>query len=116
VPPLLLFAALLLGLSFGLAAAGLPHPQVAACLGLLSALCEINITVPQFVANYTQKTVKGLSLGLVGSWLLGDLFKIYLYQQEDMGLAIVLGAFVQLAIDLAIVAQIVAYSRSQKED
>lgn len=86
-------------------------------LGLTALGVEAMQAVPQWIRNRQEGvSVEGLSLVLVGSWLLGDLIKaIYFGTHSTLPQQFLFGALVQLVVDVAICYQMWAYRRKYKD-
>ncbi|XVF56301.1 hypothetical protein PTKIN_Ptkin06aG0108100 [Pterospermum kingtungense] len=51
--------------------------QVSFGLGLLSVISWGVAEIPQIITNYKEKSVEGLSLGFLITWIIGDLFNLF---------------------------------------
>ncbi|OMP06508.1 hypothetical protein COLO4_08086 [Corchorus olitorius] len=51
--------------------------QVSFCLGLVSVISWGVAEIPQIVTNYKEKSIEGLSLGFLITWIIGDLFNLF---------------------------------------
>ncbi|KAK9046421.1 hypothetical protein V6N11_052309 [Hibiscus sabdariffa] len=51
--------------------------QVSFGLGLVSVLSWGVAEIPQIITNYKEKSVQGLSLGFLITWIIGDLFNLF---------------------------------------
>ncbi|KAG4183588.1 hypothetical protein ERO13_A09G118200v2 [Gossypium hirsutum] len=54
-----------------------PRDQVSFGLGLISVLSWGVAEIPQIITNYKEKSVEGLSLGFLITWIIGDLFNLF---------------------------------------
>ncbi|KAF2071105.1 hypothetical protein CYY_007570 [Polysphondylium violaceum] len=78
-------------------------------LGTLSLTIESLLGVPQLIQNFKKKSTKGLSLFLISSWFVGDLFKTLYFVYTSAPLQFVFCGSFQLLIDIAITAQLFTY-------
>lgn len=51
--------------------------QVSFLLGLMSVISWGVAEIPQIVTNYKEKSIEGLSLGFLITWIIGDLFNLF---------------------------------------
>ncbi|KAI8904313.1 PQ loop repeat-domain-containing protein [Gorgonomyces haynaldii] len=92
-----------------------PMDQASFALGLISLVCSMFSTLPQIIKNYRKRSVRGLSLGLVLFWTLGDISNwlgtILANQLPTQKLT----ALFYVSTDVFMVAQYVIYSRYDYE-
>jgi uncharacterized protein with PQ loop repeat len=85
--------------------------QTSFYVGFMSLCCYAVALLPQFYHNYTRKNVDGLSFGLLGIWLLGDISNLsgtILTQQLPIQKYI---AMYFLSMDVFIILQYTWYSK-----
>ncbi|GMJ08064.1 hypothetical protein HRI_004475600 [Hibiscus trionum] len=51
--------------------------EVSFSLGLVSVLSWGVAEIPQIITNYKEKSVEGLSLGFLITWIIGDVFNLF---------------------------------------
>ncbi|KAN0050607.1 hypothetical protein ACTA71_003742 [Dictyostelium dimigraforme] len=78
-------------------------------LGTLSLTIESILGLPQLIQNYKKRSTKGLSLVLISSWFIGDLFKTLYFYIKDQPSQFIFCGTVQLIIDILISLQIIYY-------
>ncbi|KAM9973538.1 hypothetical protein ACTFIW_010638 [Dictyostelium discoideum] len=78
-------------------------------LGTLSLTIESILGLPQLIQNYKKRSTKGLSLVLISSWFIGDLFKTLYFYYKDQPSQFIFCGTVQLIIDILISLQIIYY-------
>ena len=79
-------------------------------LGLLSASIEACLGIPQIIQNFKLKSTKSLSIVLVATWLLGDLFKTFYFLKSKAPLQLIGCGLFQIIADFLIIFQIAYYS------
>lgn len=67
--------------------------------------------LPQLIKNHQAKSVEGLSISLILSWLAGDIFKTIYFVKDGQPLPFVMCGCIQITVDLLILAQIFYYRR-----
>ena len=92
-------------------------PGYAEALGLVSLGLEAFQALPQFLRNRQEGVgVEGLSLVLVGAWIVGDSVKTaYFAWHPSLPRQFVMGGVIQLLVDTAICYQVWAYRRRHKD-
>jgi hypothetical protein len=83
-------------------------------LGYLSATVEACLGLPQVIANYNSKSTKSLSIILVSTWLIGDLFKTYYYMITSAPAQMTICGMFQIIIDCLVFVQIFYYNTSKR--
>ncbi|KAI8097107.1 PQ loop repeat-domain-containing protein [Halteromyces radiatus] len=79
-------------------------------LGALSLGIESTLPLPQCISNFQRKSTAGFSLLVLGSWFLGDSFKLFYFIYTHAPLQFDICGGIQLSIDTAIVVQFILYS------
>ncbi|KAK5582001.1 hypothetical protein RB653_003582 [Dictyostelium firmibasis] len=87
----------------------LNSPSYFEYLGTLSLTIESILGLPQLIQNYKKRSTKGLSLVLISSWFIGDLFKTLYFYIKDQPSQFIFCGTVQLIIDILISLQIIYY-------
>jgi solute carrier family 66, member 2 len=83
--------------------------------GIMALGIEALLPVPQAIKNYKTKNTHGLSAILIGSWAVGDAFKVfYAVAKEAPAPFILCGAF-QFCVDLVVAAQLFWCYRDKKQ-
>ncbi len=80
-------------------------------LGVLSAMVEASLQLPQIYKNFMLKSGSSLSYVLVATWIIGDLFKSGYLLKENQPLQLLICAFVQVLFDIIIILQVFFYNR-----
>ncbi|EFN88260.1 PQ-loop repeat-containing protein 1 [Harpegnathos saltator] len=81
-------------------------------VGLLAVLIEAMLGVPQFLRNSSNKSTAGMSVTMVAMWTLGDVFKTCYFILKDTPVQFQVCGAVQVAIDIAILAQVYIYPKN----
>jgi hypothetical protein len=68
--------------------------------------------LPQLYQNQKSKSVEGLSILLIATWFFGDFFKTLYFIIMLQPTQFVIGGAVQLAVDVLLVIQIMAFRES----
>jgi len=84
-------------------------------VGYASVLIEACLGLPQLISNFKNKSVAGLSIGLIVTWFIGDLTKIYYYIQKSQPLQFIVCGALQLVSDILILGQIYVYGKPRVE-
>ena len=80
-------------------------------LGLLSSFFEALLDIPQIIELYKNKNVKSLSLVLIMTWFIGDLFKFIYYIIKSGPVQLKGCAAFQLSCDIIIICQLLYYKK-----
>jgi uncharacterized protein with PQ loop repeat len=81
-------------------------------IGYLSVSIEATLGLPQLYSNFKTKSVEGLSFMMISTWFLGDFLKTIYYVMEHQPFQFTMCGAVQLTVDILIILQIIAYSKS----
>ena len=81
-------------------------------LGILSALFEALIGIPQIIVNYKNKAIISLSYFLILTWFLGDISKTIYYSLNSAPYQILISGIFQLFTDIIILSQISYYKQN----
>ena len=84
-------------------------PEMVAATGMLSNICDALVAFPQAYKNWKQKSVKNLSVVMIGLWFLGDLMKLGFYVHQAQPYQFILGGFMTVFMDTLVLAQFVVY-------
>ena len=85
-------------------------------IGYMSMSIEATLGLPQLFSNYKNKSVEGLSFMMIGTWFIGDFMKTIYYVIENQPFQFTMCGAVQLAVDILIILQIIAYSKNVISD
>lgn len=80
-------------------------------MGTLALMTESTLGMPQLLHNYRAHSVTGMSVEMLGAWLLGDAFKALYFFYNGAPLQFIICGVVQLAVDLLIGVQFLLYPR-----
>lgn len=80
-------------------------------LGVLTAIIEALLGVPQMVEIFKTKNVGTISYLLVGSWFCGDVFKLLYYIKVQAPIQLLCCDVFQLIVDIIIIGQLWYYSK-----
>ncbi|KAI9356931.1 PQ loop repeat-domain-containing protein [Pilaira anomala] len=86
------------------------YPAFIETLGALSLGIESTLPLPQCISNYKNKSTSGFSLIVLGSWFLGDGFKLFYFIFTKAPLQFIICGAIQLSVDSLIVMQFILYS------
>ncbi|KAF7726809.1 PQ-loop repeat-containing protein 1 [Apophysomyces ossiformis] len=84
-------------------------------LGALSLGIESTLPLPQCLYNFARRSTDGFSLLVLGSWFLGDGFKLGYFIYTDAPLQFDICGAIQLTIDTVIVLQFILFSPRVKK-
>ncbi len=79
-------------------------------IGFLSLSIEAVLGLPQAYNNFERRSVRGMSLGLIGGWFAGDASKTVYFVIKGAPLQFLLCGVFQLLVDFLIVFQMFFYS------
>ena len=80
-------------------------------LGSICAITEAMLGMPQVFMNYRNKNTDTLSYIMIGTWILGDSFKIIYFIATKAPIQLTLCGCFQLTVNFIIAGQIIYYSR-----
>ena len=66
------------------------------------------------ISNHKTKSVEGLSIAMIGSWVVGDAFKTFYFIWEKQPFQFIMCGTVQLIVDFIIIGQIYTYQKEHK--
>ncbi|CAH8876121.1 unnamed protein product [Trichobilharzia szidati] len=78
-------------------------------LGFSALFIEAMLGAPQFLENYKNKSVVGMSIAMVLMWTSGDIFKTIFFISEKAPLQFPICGLLQIGLDLAILLQCLYY-------
>lgn len=81
-------------------------------LGYFALVTESMLGLPQVIRNYKNKSVEGMSLGMVLMWLGGDAFKTGYFITNNSPFQFWLCGLSQISIDLLILLQVCIFRRN----
>lgn len=84
-------------------------------IGAVSAFSESIIAIPQIKENCIKKNCDNISLFMVGSWLIGDSFKIGYYIYTSSPLQLISCGIFQVCLDIILTTQVVYYQHYSKQ-
>lgn len=82
-------------------------------VGTISLLVESLLGTPQAIANFKRKSTKGMSLGMIGGWFLGDGFKTIWFIINGEPLQFLMCGIIQLTVDVIILIQVFVYQNRE---
>ena len=85
-------------------------------IGILSAIFETSICIPQIISNFRSKFTKNLSFMMIICWLFGDCFRLYYYIKFSSPIQLVCGISIQLFLDFVILFQIIIYNKKDSKE
>ncbi|KAI7881231.1 uncharacterized protein EV154DRAFT_43306 [Mucor mucedo] len=86
------------------------YPAFIETLGAASLGIESMLPLPQCISNFKNKSTTGFSLIVLGSWFLGDGFKLFYFIYTGAPLQFIICGAIQLSIDSIIVLEFVLFS------
>ncbi|XP_037069269.1 solute carrier family 66 member 2-like [Pollicipes pollicipes] len=96
------------------------NPWFVETIGFLAVFTEAMLGAPQFYKNFEQKSTYGMSVKMVAMWTCGDTFKTGYFILREAPAQFWLCGFLQIMIDVAILAQVGYYrhdtARRRKSD
>eukprot|EP00128_Syssomonas_multiformis_P006288 Colp12_sorted_trinity150504_noHs@10454 len=81
------------------------YPSYVETLGYASTLTEATLGMPQLYANHKNRSTVGVSMGMVGGWLVGDSFKTIYFLAKGAPTQFLVCGIVQLVVDFLIINQ-----------
>ncbi|CAH8652802.1 unnamed protein product [Heterobilharzia americana] len=102
----LLFFTLTFGLCTYICSSSQVYVQV---LGFTALFIEAMLGAPQFIENYNNKSVVGMSISMVLMWTSGDVFKTIYFLSEKAPLQFPICGLLQISLDLGILLQCLYY-------
>ena len=78
-------------------------------MGLTAIGIECCLGFPQLITNQKAKSVEGLSIFMIFTWFIGDFVKTLYFIVELQPIQFIVGGAIQLAVDLMIIIQIMAF-------
>lgn len=88
------------------------YPNYVQIVGLISTLIEAMLGLPQLIKNQKNRSVVGMSLGMVFMWLIGDVYKTAYFILKDNPNQFKLCGMLQITIDLLILFQVCLYRQN----
>ncbi|CAO3648267.1 unnamed protein product [Mucor hiemalis] len=86
------------------------YPAFIETLGVLSLGVESTLPLPQCISNFKNRSTSGFSLLVLGSWFLGDGFKLFYFIYKQAPLQFIICGAIQLSIDSIIVMEFILFS------
>ncbi|CCG83802.1 protein of unknown function [Taphrina deformans PYCC 5710] len=88
-------------------------PYYVSFLGTIGLGIEATLPIPQFLKNNKNKSVEGIRLSMIASWVFGDMCKLiwFYYGGNSIGIQFKLCAFVQTFFDASIALQYYMWHR-----
>ncbi|BFZ53286.1 hypothetical protein PYCC9005_000309 [Savitreella phatthalungensis] len=83
------------------------HPFYVTLLGMVGLTIEATLPIPQFLQNMRTRSVDGVRLTMIGSWVFGDISKLFFFYlgSSTVSWQFKACAFVQMCFDFAIATQ-----------
>ncbi|KAI8390935.1 uncharacterized protein BYT42DRAFT_554932 [Radiomyces spectabilis] len=92
-----------------------PYPVFIEVIGAISLGIESTLPLPQCLSNFTRRSTSGFSLLVLGSWFLGDGFKVFYFIYTQAPLQFDICGAIQLTVDTVIVFQFIIFSSTVKK-
>lgn len=89
---------------------GLDNIYYVEFLGIMNAVFESILALPQILENKRTRNVANLSWVLIGSWFLGDFIKTYFFIITSSPVQFILLGVTQVSLNFVIVYQVIIYS------
>ncbi|KAI9005443.1 PQ loop repeat-domain-containing protein [Phycomyces nitens] len=84
-------------------------------IGVISLGIESTLPLPQCISNWKRRSTYGFSLLVIGSWILGDSFKVFYFIHTDAPVQFDICGSIQVAIDSFIVFEFIIFSAKVKK-
>ncbi|XP_014675415.1 PREDICTED: PQ-loop repeat-containing protein 1-like [Priapulus caudatus] len=78
-------------------------------VGFLAVFTEAMLGTPQFYRNFQNRSTMGMSVKMVGCWMMGDTFKTGYFILREAPVQFWVCGLMQVSIDLAILFQVWLY-------
>ena len=82
--------------------------------GIGSACFEAIVGIPQIIQNFKNKNTETLSIFMIMTWFLGDVFKTIYYIKTGSPLQLICYGSFQISADLILIMQIICYYKNTK--
>ena len=81
-------------------------------IGILGAIFEAFICIPQVVSNCRTKVTKNISFLMIFCWFLGDSFRLFYNLKYNAPLQLIIAISVQIVLDFVVLLQLMLYKNS----
>ena len=81
-------------------------------IGILAAIFESFICIPQVVSNCRTKITKNISFLMIFFWFLGDSFRLFYNLKYNAPLQLIIAITVQIVLDFVVLLQLMLYKNS----
>ena len=78
-------------------------------IGVLAAIFESSICIPQVVSNCRTKVTRNISFMMIFCWFLGDSFRLFYNIKFNAPLQLIIGISVQVVLDFVVLLQLIFY-------
>ena len=85
-------------------------------IGLMSAVFETFICVPQVVSNCRIKFTKNISFMMIFCWLIGDSFRLFYNIRYNAPLQLIIGILLQVIINSVVLIQLILYKNNNHKE
>ena len=85
-------------------------------IGVMSALFETFICVPQAVSNCRTKFTKNISFMMIFCWLMGDSFRLFYNIKYNAPLQLIIGILFQIIINSIVLIQLILYRNNNVKE
>ena len=85
-------------------------------IGVMSALFETFICVPQAVSNCRTKFTKNISFMMIFCWLIGDSFRLFYNVRYNAPLQLIIGILFQIIINSIVLIQLILYRNNNVKE
>mgnify|MGYP002388118781 CR=1 FL=1 len=106
-----LFLAAVTGIIAFVSVFGMGSTTFVELVGYFALSIESTLGVPQMLQNWKTKSSDGVSLVMIMSWFLGDVFKTVYFVMQAAPLQFVLCGLTQLAVDTVVLGQYMVYKK-----
>ena len=94
---------------FCLGVNGLQNIFFVELIGAISVFSESIIAIPQIKENNLKKNCDNISLFMISSWLIGDIFKSGYYIFSGSPIQFIICGFFQVSLDIILTSQVIYY-------
>ncbi|KAL0093818.1 hypothetical protein F4703DRAFT_1831779 [Phycomyces blakesleeanus] len=84
-------------------------------IGVISLGIESTLPLPQCISNWKRRSTFGFSLLVIGTWVLGDSFKVFYFLHTNSPVQFIICGSIQVAIDSFIVFEFILFSAKVKK-
>jgi uncharacterized protein with PQ loop repeat len=85
-------------------------------IGILGAIFEASICIPQVVSNCRTKVTKNISFLMIFCWFLGDSFRLFYNLKYNAPLQLIIAITVQIVLDFVVLLQLMLYKNRKNNN